>query len=304
MAASLTYNNPSLREDLLDIITNLSPTENQLSTGLSKSKSQSSVHVWLVDSYDAVTTTSADKITVEGADYGAGDVTNPTRKTNYTQIIRQDWKVSGTEQATVHAGMQSPKAYHMAKAMVHWKDKLEWSIVNGVAAAGNASTAREMGGIFDQVTTNKVANAAANFDETLMNDYFAQVWGTSAKAPDAVYVKALGKRVISGFTAGSTKFTQVNDKRLINTVDVYESDFGVVKLFLHRFIDDVLAAASTGNIMILREDTWAIADLRSPNNFDAPKGGDYEKGAILGETTLEGRYEKANFVGKGYLNFG
>ena len=302
MAMSSTYSNPSLREDLLDIITNLSPTENQLATGLSKSKAQSSVHVWLIDSYDATTSTSADKITVEGADYGAGDVTNPSRRTNYTQIIKQDWKVSGTEQATVHAGMQSPKAYHMAKSMVHYKNKLEWSLVNGVAAAGNASTTREMGGIFDQVTTNKVANAATAFTETLLNNYFAQVWGTSAKAPDAVYVAAAGKRVISAFTAGTTKFTKIEDKRLINTVDVYESDFGVVKLFLHRFLNDVVPVASTGAILILREDTWAIADLRAPNNYDAPKGGDYEKGAILGETTLEGRYEKANFVGKGYTN--
>ena len=234
MAMSTNYSNPSLKEDLLNLITNLSPTENQLSTGLSKSKAQSSVHVWLVDSYDAVTTTSTDKKAVEGADFGAGDVTNPNRKTNYTQIIMQDWKVSGTEQATEHAGMTSPKAYHMAKSMVHYKNKLEWSLVNGVAAAGNASTAREMGGIFDQVSTNKVANAAVAFTENLMNDYFAQVWGTSAKAPDAVYVGAKGKRVISGFTAGSTKFTQVGDKRLINTIDVYESDFGVVKLFPYR----------------------------------------------------------------------
>lgn len=302
MPMSQTYSNPTLREDLLDIITNLSPTENQLATGLNKSKAASSVHSWLIDSYDATTTSSTDKKEVEGADYGAGDVTNPTRKTNYTQIIKSDWKVSGTEQATNHAGMQSPKAYHMAKSMVHWKNKLEWSLVNGVAAIGSAAVARELGGIFDQVTTNKVANSAVAFTETLLNDYFGQVWGTSAKAPDAVYLGAKGKRVISGFTAGSTKFTQVADKRLINTVDVYESDFGVVKVFLHRFINDVLAVALTGNIAILREDTWAIADLRAPNNFDAPKGGDYEKGAIIGETTLEGRYEKANFVGKGYTN--
>lgn len=302
MAMSTNYSNPSLREDLLDIITNLSPQENQLSTGLNKSKATSSVHSWLVDSYDATTTTSTDKKQIEGADFGAGDVVNPTRKTNYTQIIMQDWKVSGTEQATNHAGMTSPKAYHMAKSMVHFKNKQEWSIVNGVATAGSASVAREMGGIFDQVSTNKVTNAATAFTETLMNDYFAQVWGTSAKAPDAVYVGAKGKRVISGFTAGSTKFTQVADKRLINTVDVYESDFGVVKMFLHRFLNDVLAVGGTGNIAILREDTWAYAGLREPNNYDAPKGGDYEKGSIVGEGTLEGRYEKANFVGKGFTN--
>lgn len=304
MAMSTNYSNPSLKEDLLNIITNLSPQETQLASGLGKSKAQSSVHVWLVDQYDATTTNSTDKKMVEGADFGAGDVNNPSRKTNYTQIIKEDWKVSGTEQATAHAGMTSPKAYHMAKSMVHWKHKLEWSLLNGVAAAGNASTAREMGGIFDQVTTNKVSNAAAAFTETLMNDYFENVWNSSAKAPDAVYVGGKGKRVISGFTAGTTKNIQATDKRLINTVDVYESDFGVVKLFLHRFVDDVVAAGSTGNIAILREDTWFIASLREPNNYDAPKGGDYEKGAIIGETTLEGRYEKANFVGKGYTNFG
>lgn len=303
MAMSTNYSNPALKEDLLNLITNLSPTENQLATGLKKSKANSSVHSWLTDSYDATTTTSADKKEIEGEDYGAGDVVNPVRSTNYTQIIRQDWKVSGTEQATAHAGMQSPKAYHMAKSMVHWKQKLEWSLLNGVAAAGDASTAREMGGIFDQVTTNKVANAATDFTETLMNDYFAQVWGTSSKSPDAVYVGATGKRVISAFTAGATKNVDIKDKRLINTVDVYESDFGMVKLFLHRFINDVLATGSTGNIAILREDTWAIASLREPNNFDAPKAGDYEKGAIIGESTLEGLYEQANFVGKGYTNF-
>lgn len=303
MAQSLSYNNPSTRESLLEVITNLSPTETQLSTGLQKSKATASVHQWLVDSYDATTTSSTDKKVVEGADFGAGDVVNPTRKTNYTQIIMQDWKVSGTEQAATHAGMQSPKAYHMAKSLVHWKNKLEWSLLNGVAASGNASTAREMGGIFDQVTTNKVANAAVAFTETLFVDYMGQVWGTSAKGVDAAYVGAKGKRVISGFTAGSTKYIESKDKRLVNAVDVYESDFGIIKLFLHRFINDVLAAANTGNIALLNESTWAIAFLREANNFDAPKGGDYEKGSIIGEATLEGRYEKANFVGKGYTNF-
>lgn len=306
MAQSLTYNNVAVKEDLLNLITNLSPTENQLSTGLQKSKANSPVHQWLVDVYDAVTNTSTDKKALEGDDFGAGDVVNPTRKTNYTQIIRQDWKVSGTEQATAHAGMQSPKAYHMAKAMVNWKNKLEWSLLNGVAAAGNASTAREMGGIFDQVSTNKIANLTANVTETLFNTYLGNVWAssqTSTGGADAAYVGATGKRVISGFTAGNVRNIDAKDKRLVNAVDVYESDFGVIKIFKHRFINSVLAAANTGNLALLTESTWAIAFLREPNNYDAPKGGDYEKGAIIGEGTLEGRYEAANMVVKGITNF-
>lgn len=301
MSQSLSYNNPSLREDLLDFITNLSPTENQLFTGLKKSKAASTTHSWLVDSYSSVTNTSTDKKVVEGADFGAGDVVNPTRKSNYTQIIREDYKVSGTEQATLHAGMPNPKAYHMAKAMVNWKNKAEWSLFHGVAAAGDASTARELGGIFDQVTTNKVTNASVALTETLFNDYLGQVWEAGGNA-DAVYVGATLKRVISSFTAGSTKNVDAKDKRLVSAIDVYESDFGIVKIFKHRFIDSVLAASDTSNIAILTESTWAIASLREPQNFEAPKAGDYEKGAIIGELTLEGLYEQANFVGKGYTN--
>lgn len=303
MEPSLSYNNQATKESLLNLITNLSPTENQLASGLQKSKATSSVHQWLTDEYDDTGTDSTDKKVVEGADFGAGDVTNPTRSTNYTQIIREDWKVSGTEQATTHAGMQSPKAYHMAKAMVHWKNKLEWSLVNGVAAAGDASTAREMGGIFDQITTNKVANAAVAFTEDLLNDYLGQIWSSSdAGGADAAYVGATLKRTISGFTAGSTRNIEAKDKRLVNSIDVYESDFGILKVFKHRFVNHVLAVASTHNLLLLTEKTWAIASLREPQNFDAPKGGDYEKGAIIGEMTLEGRYEAANLAAKGFTN--
>lgn len=301
MAQSLSYNNPSLRESLLDFITNLSPTENQLFSGLAKSKATNVTHSWLVDSYDGVTNTSTDKKVVEGADFGAGDVVNPTRKSNYTQIIREDFKVSGTEQATLHAGMPNPKAYHAAKAMVNWKNKAEWSLLHGVAAAGNATTAREMGGIFDQVTTNKVANAAVAFTEDLLNTYLGNVWEKGGNA-DAVYVGRKLKTVISGFTAGSVKNVEAKDKRLVSAIDVYESDFGIVKIFKHRYVDSVLAAVNTSNIAVLTESTWAIASLREPTSVDAPKGGDYEKGAIIGEFTLEGRYEQANMVGKGYTN--
>ena len=305
MAQSLTYNNKAVVEDVLSYITNLYPTETQLTTGLGKSKAEQPVHQWLVDGYDTLTDTSNDKKAVEGADYGAGDVTNPTRKTNYTQIIVQDWKVSGTEEASKHAGMTSPKAYHSAKAMVNWKHKLEWALLHGVANAGNATAAREMGGIFDQITTNKVANLNNNLTEALLNDYFQKVWDTSQAASgnaDAVYVGARGKRTISSFTAGNTRNIEAKDRRLVNAVDVYESDFGIVKIFKHRFINSVKTDADTGNLLVLTEATWKIAYLREPKNMDAPKGGDYEKGAIVGEATLEGLYEAANMAVKGIKN--
>lgn len=295
MAMSSTYNNPTVREDLLDVITNLSPTETQFFSGLKKSVAKSTLHEWAVDSYAPVTNTSTDKKQIEGADFGAGDVVNPTRVNNHTQIIMEDWKVSGTEMAVDHAGMKNPKDYHQAKSMVNWKHKAEWSLIHGVESAGSASTAREMGGIFDMVTTNSIDAAGASFTETLFGNYLQLGWQSGGNI-DAAYLGATLKRRVSGFTAGGTKSVEAKDKRLVNAVDIYESDFGVVKLFMHRYVDSVLAAANTFNLLLLTESTWKLAPLpgREPKNYDAPKGGDYEKGSIVGEITLEALYEQAN----------
>ena len=158
-AMMTSYTSAVKREDLLDVITNLKPTETQFFTGLKKSKAKSVYHEWPVDVYASVTNTSADKKTVEGADWGDGDMVSPTREGNYTQIIKEVWKISGTAQVIDTAGMSNPKAYYQAKAMINWKHKAEWSLIHGVKTAGNATTAREMGGIFNINTTNSVKAA-------------------------------------------------------------------------------------------------------------------------------------------------
>lgn len=295
MPASSTYSNPTVVEDIVDVITNLSPTETQFMSGLKRSVAKSTLHEWPVDKYDALTNTSTDKKSVEGADFGAGDVTNPVRRSNHTQIIMQDWKVTGTDMAVAHAGMKNPKDYHQGKSMVHFKHKAEWSLFHGVEAAGTASVAREMGGVFDMITTNSVDAAGVALTETLFGDYLQLGWQNGGNI-NAAYLGAKLKRRVSSWTAGGTKNYDQTDKRLVNAVDIYESDFGVVKLFLHRFVDSVVAAASTYNLALLDERTWKIAYLqtREPKNYDAPKGGDYEKGAIIGELTLESLFEEAN----------
>lgn len=293
-----TYGTNVMREDLLNIITNLKPTETQFFTGLKKSKAKSVYHEWAVDTYATVTNTSSDKKAVEGADWGDGDMVSPTREGNYTQIIKEVWKISGTAQVVDTAGMPNPKSYYQGKAMVNWKHKAEWSLLHGQKTAGDAETAREMGGIFDLTTTNAVDASGASLTESLLLDYLQLGWTASAAKISECYVGADLKRVISSFTAGSTKNVEAKDKRLINAVDVYESDFGVIKLFLHRFVDSVVAASGTHNMLLIAPETLAYAGLREPANYDAPKGGDYEKGAIIGEFTLEDKGEYANVAVK------
>ena len=298
-----SYGTAVAREDLLDVITNLKPTETQFFTGLKKSKAKAVYHEWPVDTYASVTSSSNDKKAVEGADWGDGDMVSPTREGNYTQIIKEVWKISGTAQVVDTAGMSNPKAYYQAKAMINWKHKAEWSLIHGTKTEGNATTAREMGGIFNMTTTNSVNASGAALTESLFLDYLQLGWEASSAKISECYVGADLKRIISSFTAGATKNLEAKDKRLINAVDVYESDFGVIKLFLHRFIDSVVTASGTHNMLLIAPETLAYAGLREPANYDAPKGGDYEKGAIIGEFTLEDKGEYANVAVKN-LNAG
>lgn len=294
-----TYNTTVIREDLLDIITNLSPTETQLFTGLKRGKkAESTYHEYPVDVYAAVTGNSTDKKAVEGADWGDDTVTSPTREGNYTQIIKQTYKVTGTAQAVDMAGITNPKAYQQAKALINWKHKAEWSIVHGVKAAGDASTAREMGGLFDLSTTNAVA-ASTTLNELRLGNYIQLGWNNSSAKISEIYAGAFLKRVISGFTAGATKNMSQDDKRLISVIDVYETDFGVAKLFLHRYIDSVVSAVNTHNLLLVAPETLFYSGLREPMNKDVPSLGDYEKGVIVGEFTIEDRFEAANVAVKG-----
>lgn len=293
-----TYGTNVAREDLLDVITNLKPTETQFFTGLKKSKAKAVYHEWAVDTYATVTNTANDKKAVEGADWGDGDMISPTREGNYTQIIKEVWKISGTAQVVDTAGMANPKAYYQGKAMINWKHKAEWSLIHGQKTQGDANTAREMGGIFNMTTTNSVNASGAALTESLLLDYLQLGWTASSAKISECYVGADLKRIISSFTAGSTKNIEAKDKRLINAVDVYESDFGIIKIFMHRYIDSVVTASGTHNMLLIAPETLAYAGLREPKNYDAPKGGDYEKGAIIGEFTLEDRGEYANVAVK------
>jgi len=82
MAVSYTYDDKAIREDLLAVLTNLSPTETQLVTGLGTSTAKSTLHQWLTDTLGSVKTNAY----VEGVDASYPTLTNPTRLFNYTQI--------------------------------------------------------------------------------------------------------------------------------------------------------------------------------------------------------------------------
>ena len=302
---NFTYPDGARRESLLDIVVNIDPTEQQLVSGLQRSSASNTLHEWVLDTLEAVGVNAQ----FEGGAAPTDGASNPTRAQNITQIFAKTAVVSGTEQAVNRVGGDR-MAYEVTKKLKALKNDIEYALVRGSIASGVASTsgsgsARQLKGIKGWITTNSVNYSGATLTETVLNDMFESVWNGSGKEVNAVYTSMKGKRRISSFTAGATKNVETTDKRLVNSVDVYQSDAAkMVKLFAHRYVTvsgDYTAAATPGfDVLALNEGSWAIAYLqgREPQTKDLAVTGDAISKEIVTELTLEARGEKANAMGR------
>lgn len=292
MAVAYTYDDASRREDLLDIITNLDFKENQLMSGLPTSKANDILHQWLKDTLK----TPGDNAYVEGVDASYPARTNPTRLTNWCQIVRIGYSVSDTERVTVAAGEAADRySYEAKKAMKEWKQDAEFAVLRGSLACGSGSGARRMKGIKTWLTLT-TSQSGTSLTEVMLNDYLQNVWSAGTEV-NAIYAPMYLKRKISGFTGNaSNKFIDIADRRLVNAVDVYQADAAkLVKLFAHKFV-----SGQTGDINYdlvgLNEEMFRLAYLRKPIMRELAKTGDATNGEIVGELTVECLHDSAGFL--------
>ena len=131
----------SIREDLADVIYNISPTETPFMSNASKGTATNTLHEWQTDSLAAVAVNAQ----VEGDDYAGEARAATSRLTNYTQISSKSVTISGTDDAVDNAGMGTQIAYQLAKMGKEIKRDMENAMVGIEQAkvAGNASTARK-----------------------------------------------------------------------------------------------------------------------------------------------------------------
>jgi hypothetical protein len=283
-----TYDDKANREDLLDLITNLDFKETQLFSGLGTSAANGVSHQWLKDTLKA----PAANAKVEGADASSKTITNPTRLTNYCQIVDNTYQVSETERAVDSAGFADRKAYEATKAMKEWKQDVEFALMRGTLVCGNNSVARSMLGIKGWLS-NVTANSGVSLTESKLNDMLQMVWDDGTEV-NAIYAPMYLKRKISGFTASSTKNVDAMDRRLVNAVDIYQADAAQnVKLFAHRFV--TVSGDTNYDLVGINEDMFKVAWLRKPKDIELAKTGDSVKSQLIGEGTLECYHENAGF---------
>jgi hypothetical protein len=292
---AFTYDDQAAKEDLLEILTNISPLETQLVSGLATGTASSRWHQWTIDSLTA----AGDNAQVEGADATYHSLTNPERLTNHTQIIKRGFYVTDSERAADTVGFEDRFKYEGIKEMKTLKNELEYAVLRGSLVSGTGSAARKMRGIRASLSL-VTAQSGVSLSESILNDYFQLVWTNTGTQIKEVYVPMYLKRKISAFTAGATKNVNVTDKRLIGSVNVYESDSAsMVKLFAHRYM--TISGDTNYDILGIDPEYFRIDYYRKPLMRELAKTGDSTKGEVLVEATLVAKHYNAGFYAKAHL---
>lgn len=307
MAQYKTYDAVGLREDLTDVIYDISPTDTPIMSSIGKGKATAVYHEWQTDSLAAATTGNA---AVEGATATEADLSPTTRLGNYTQIVQKTIMISGTLQSVDKAGRKSEKAYQLAKGSAEIKRDIEATITaNQGRDAGSGSAARKMASLLSWIKTNTNKRDSATtgtdpttigvstrgdgttrtFTETLLKDVVQKVF-TSGGTPTLLVVPPAGKQKVSEFTgiAQHRINTQGTGKvTILAGADLYQSDFGVLQVVPDRFM-------RTRDALVLDPEYAAMAFLRPFQTNELARVGDAEKTQIIAELTLEVRNEAAH----------
>ena len=309
MATYQTYTAIGQREDLSDVIYNISPTETPFLNSVGKSKATAVYHEWQTDSLAAVNTSN---YAVEGATASDATMGVTTRVGNRTQISQKTIKISGTLDAVNKAGRKSEKAYQLAKASSEIKRDMEAILLsNQASAAGDSSTARKLGGLQAWLntsysggtsgtagslgTTARVTGTDRAFTATLLNTVMQSAY-TAGGSPTMLLVTPAQKVVASTFTGIATRYRDVpanQQAQIINAADVYVSDFGIIQIVPDRFIPN---SDSDDTAFLLDTEMAAVAYLRPFQTNELAQVGDADLTQLLVEYTLEVKNEAAHGI--------
>jgi hypothetical protein len=290
-----SYDAVGNREDLSDIIYDISPTETPFLSALERVKSTSTKHEW---QKDALAAASATNFVIEGDDATTDASTATSRIYNYCAISDKVARVTGTQEGVSKAGRRSEMAYQMQKRMKELKRDVEAALLeNNAYVAGNDTLARECAGVQAYIKTNisKAADATAPtgdgsdghtdgtaraLQESFVEAALALAWSSGGN-PTMGILNAFQKRKAAQFSGSSSKTSDGDKKKVVNSVDIYIDPLGNEI----RFVPCRQVPADV--IHMFDMEYVKFAPLRDFKTIDLAKTGDSERKQILVEYTLE-----------------
>ncbi|CAE6712872.1 hypothetical protein R75461_01140 [Paraburkholderia nemoris] len=307
-----TYTQTNIREDLSNLIFNVDPYKTPLLNMSKKNRATQGNHEWDTDSLAAQNLANAQ---VEGDDPAAQVLTPTARMGNYVQTSNKVVQLSGKGQAVIAAGGSNKMGYQLMKKSKELKRDMEGILTyNSAKNAGSSAVASTTAGLPCWLYTNTVfqnGNGGANpslnangwtdgtstrtydgtpvaITEAQVKSVLQKIFKSSGESPEYALVSPANKQNISGFSGPGTRFITVEDKVLKTAVDVYQSDFGDVKI-----IPDIFLAHSA-DCFFMNPNYIRVAYLRPFQTIPLAKTGDSDKKMLLVDYALEVGNEHAH----------
>lgn len=300
-----SYDAVGIREDLSDVIYDVSPDETPFYTACAKVSASNTYHEWQTDALRSSTANAH----VEGDDTTAEARSATSRLGNYTQIFKNAVSIPGTDNGLNKAGRAKEMAYQIMKVAKEQKLDIEKALFdNNARVAGNSTTARELAGAPAWLVTNvdfQSGNSGANptgdgtnartddgtptaFSQTKFDSVMQSIWENGGN-PDTCYLSAYQMNIALGFTGNNNQRStvQAGDERVVKSMAVYVTPWGTIEFKPSR-------ENRSRDVFIMQDDMWAVATLRPTKNEALAKTGDSEKRQVVTELTLVCRNEAAS----------
>lgn len=303
-----TYDAIGNREDLSDVIYDISPMDTPFMSGIARTQATATNHEWQTD--ELATASNANAV-IEGEDATTTAAIPSVRLGNYTQISDKVPRVTRTQRQVNSAGRGDELDYQIMKMGKALKRDMESALLaNKAKAVGSESVARELAGVESWIADNvnlgatgvaptgdgtdaRGAGTPRALDEAFLKDVLAQCWDNGGN-PDMIMTGSFNKQAMSAFVGGGNsgpaqRIVDGDSSRINTAIDIYVSDFGSLAVVPNRFMVQ-------SSMLVLEMDMWAMATLAEFQETPLAKTGDSDRVQILSEYTLEARNAKSSGI--------
>lgn len=299
------------REELSDVVSRITPEDTPIYSMIEKVTFKTKHPEWETDDLAA----PAANIQLEGDEYTFASTSPATRLGNYTQIMRKEGIISGTQDANDNAGNVEQVKYQKLKKGVELRKDVEYAIVDTNASVAGAT--REFGSLNTWIETNvdrgsggtnggynsgtglttaPGAGTQRAFTKTIMDTVMQEGYVSGANFRHVFvspYVKSVFVTFMSDSNVASFRYAASTGKNnsIIANADVYDGPFGKVMVHPNR----IMAGSATlaRNAFFVDTEYLQFGWFRKiKEDKEVAKTGDARKFVLLGEGALKVSNEK------------
>lgn len=278
MPGMTTYDVVGAKEDISDIISNLTPTKTPFQSSIGSEKIKARIHQWQEDALSAV----SDNAQLEGFDAANDTISVTVMRSNNTQILSRTIQITATTDAVDRYGRDKETAYQLRKKSQELKRDLENTLVGLAQAAvtGSNAVARKMAGVQTQINAGVTTAVGGVLTETAFMDVNQKLYNAGSEA-EIFMVKPNDSVRVAAFAAAAGRLRDLKGgKTIVMAVDILVTPFGTQRVVINRFI-------ASANALLYDPDNWKLLTLRPWFRETLAKIGDSTRIMLAGEYSLK-----------------